>query len=781
MKADLTKALKLTTGWRPQWSDAGNIYKPSAAQVEQVLSKMEGNEVAYDIETDGGHPLNCQIRCLGFFDGERAICIPFLYRDGSVKKVEVDGKMVTRKIWKPFYAGASLERVKQAIQKLFNSSDRGSLNSFKGTKLDTQNGQYDRLCLESTMGFHILDASGDNFDTILAHHIVAGFLPHSLGFLASLYTEAPYYKATESGESWASESDLELWLYNLRDCRVTRIAAHKLRQEIKERKEDIALYQHDAWQEAQAQEWRYTGVEVDLEALDYFRWHYSTARDTALEKLKTVAAARVTKAIAQGTQGKKHSALEALLKRLTEVDAEEMDDAGKTVERFNPGSLIQLRMMLVELGIPLTEKTATGEISTAKEFLTNARKELLEAKVAPTDDRLAFLDYLFAWREASKVYGTYLSPEVVLASYPTSRGTEAVRVHPSFSVHVVPTGRISSKAPNFQNQPALIRGMYVARHKHVLVMADWDALEMRLGAFLSQDPTFIEDLAKWDNRTGPKVHIVNMCAIFGLTLEKGIEKKYPGCYRAAKVFAYAVAYGAGSQTVFEQVRAEMPDMQWNTFLECYNRYKKFRKVLFQFQAQVVLKGTQHQYLDSSILGRRMWFWERSFGEDSPEASRMQNAPYQSSGADIVSLANRRVYEQVVLPFRNKLRPNEVLQQLAQIHDELLFEVPERLAPEFEKEFKRVAELPCDKEHASWSLPVDAKTQRRWKLIERRCGAVLTTLGKDLKPQTCKTMVAIEPVKRTEEFITWAGVCETCKKKMEIHPPRSATLSEVVWK
>lgn len=1149
---DLLKAIRLDDGWRPKWSDEGNIHTPDVRTVEKVLRAMRGKRVAYDIETDGQHPLLCQVRCIAFFDGTRAICVPFLYRDGSTEQVWVEGRVwpVTRKLWKPFYMSKALGRVLAAMQTLFDDA---------GTCFETQNGQYDRMCLKARFGLTAPYAMGHHFDTILAHHIVAGYLPHDLGFLATLYTDAPFYKATEGGDSWASESDAELWLYCCRDVRVTYIAAIKLREELKERAEDVALYQHDAWQESQCQQWRENGVEVDLEALDYFRFFYAGARDKALAALKAIVQRRAEGNVRAG------SALETLLERIATPDVSEDssealndDGTGKTTEKFSPASLIQLRLMLSELGVPLTEKTATGELSTAKEFLQSARKELLELGAKPNDDRLAFLDYLDAWRKSSKVYGTYLSPEVIDAGYVTAQGVKAVRVHPSFSVHVVPTGRTSSSRPNFQNQPAIIRGMFVARPGHTLVAIDWDALEMRLGAFLSQDPTFLADLAAWDARTGPKVHILNMCAIFGLPLEKGIEDHYPGSYRAAKQFAYATAYGAGAQTVYEQVRAEMPEMQWAQFLECYERYKKFRKVLFAFQAQVVLLGTQNQSLDSGILKRRGWFWEQGFGEDSPESSRMQNFPYQclqrqtrvltsdgyqpigtlkgeiqawtgqkwapaqvvrkgvvpifrvtlstgiqlevdathqflvdggdrhhwrtlhevgahrvaldlarphdwgpegdvelahlagffignghsserrgdvvltvgdstvraahrrakallprlfetlvrfgakpraqdsvgcttvgiygkagrklvtllgvtakekahtkrvppwiwpsnlptrihflrglldadgcvggdgevrlqlcqrellqevwllartcgvtgsiygpikadrkghmswvlilnsrqswthlgwgragkqlrtgqlaphwvardalgdrrfprctshqvlssrirlggstspytveamggtheelydyttitkiepigkepvftlmvedpqhryvaegviaknSTGADVVSLANRRVVEQLLTPWQKKLRKGEVLLQLGQIHDELLFEVPERLAEAFKVKLKRIAEEPATKAQKSWNLPVDPKIQRRWKKVQMKCGGLVKVKGKKgvTAPSVfCREAVEIEPVQRGLESITWGGTCKTCSNVVSVEVPRSAT-------
>ena len=60
----LTTALALANGQRQEWTEKGNIYNPDVATVESTLKAMQGHRGAYDIETDGKHPLLCDIRCL---------------------------------------------------------------------------------------------------------------------------------------------------------------------------------------------------------------------------------------------------------------------------------------------------------------------------------------------------------------------------------------------------------------------------------------------------------------------------------------------------------------------------------------------------------------------------------------------------------------------------------------------------------------------------------------------------------------------------------------------
>lgn len=704
----------------PAWTEDEFILpgkqRVTADVVVDTLAAMSGGEVAYDVETDGRHPLECSLRCVAFYDGKRGITVPLLYRDGTVEEVQVPdrkGKLRTEKraVWKPYFSGEALKRVVRAVKSLLEG----------GAKLlYTQNGQFDRLVLESQLGI----SCPPGFDTIVAHHLVSPYLPHDLGFLGALYTSVPYYKATAGGDSWASESDAELWLYNLRDVKVTWLVAQTLRKELKEVPQNEALFKHDTWQEFECQRWRKVGVELDPYALAYFRQHYRGVAARALAAMRDIVRRAVGKA---GSSADSSEKLQALLEKLTDEEG----DPEEASETFNPASLAQLRLLLAGLGVPLEERTATGELSTAKEFLTGARKQLLSAGVPASDDRVAFLDYLFAWREASKVDSTYLRPEVL------SDG----RVHPSFSVHVTPTGRLSSSGPNFQNQPAEVRGMFVARRGHVLVSMDWDALEMRLGAFNSGDPNYVEVFRAYDEKRGPKPHIVNMSVIFGVPATKEAAEKYPHLYRAAKIFAYAGAYGATDLTMYEQMREEMPDLKFDAFKVVVNNYKKRYARLFEFQEEVVQQGTRYGFIDSGILKRRSFYFESAWGGRSPEASAMQNFPYQSTGADVVGLANKRIMEKLVIPWRRtKLKPGEVLEQLAQVHDELLFEVPERLVDKFKVELKRLAEEPPPGK-SGWNLPVDIKVGRRWKPVQTRC-------------PKCRELVDVEMSKPN----VWEGSC-----------------------
>lgn len=739
----LDRLVKTVDGQPAPWTESEFILKPSADQAVKALRAMAGRWVGFDVETDGGHPLENQLRCVGFYDGQRALFVPLLYRTGERETVPVRNKrtgaieLEEQAVWAPYFKGAARTKVVLAMKQLL--SCRGPHGA---AGLYAQNGQYDRMVLRARLDFGIpAGATGFTFDTMVSSHVLTPYLPHDLGLLAALYTNAPFYKKTASG-GWAASNDHDLAVYNLRDVKTTWLIGETMKGELPaEYPEAQHIFEHDMWQEQECENWKRVGFEVDKEALALFRFMYMSRRDKALAAMKELLAR-----FGVGSQDENFKALMEKLAGKADVEDLDVDGSGSAVELFNPGSLIQLRQMLRGLKIPLEEVTATGQLSTAKEILTGARKELLLAGAKADDPRVAFLDFLFAWRESAKVVGTYLYPEILADA----------RVHPNFSVHIVPTGRLSSSQPNFQNQPAEIRGMFVAREGHTIISQDWDALEMRLGAFLSQDPKYIEVFKAYDAKTGPKPHHANMAAIFGLPPTKAAAEQNPGMYRAAKVFAYAVAYGAGEDTVYEQVREELPDMGWDAFQAAFQAYKATYPTLFHFQAEVVRRGSKQGFLGSGILGRRAYFFERNWGQTSPEATAMQNFPYQSTGADIVSLANRRVMEQLVIPWRaSRLKKGEVIEQLAQVHDELVFEVPLRIADEFMAECKRISEqkpVKPDGTILDWNLPVDAHHARRWKPVQTRC--------------TCRELIDIELTGPHH----WEGTCPKCKAVKSIDVP-----------
>lgn len=759
----LTRANGLAEGtWKPKWSDAdltippankairigweklppGEKRKPLPIyKVEQAkpwtlaklkrelakLGKASPLRVSFDIETDGISALGkkyllpeskaeveesrtkedkecdpTKIRCIGLYTKKGGLLVPVLWRKYRPLKAGI----ITR--WVPYWSARTWRAIVKLLTKFFANA----------AELITQNGQFDRSVMAESgfdfgdLGDEVEDNTRRHVDTFVSHHTVASYLPHDLGTLTALNTDAPFYKETLEGESWSSESDTDLWLYCARDSKTTFFIRDELRNDVKAAEYNVAkVIEQSHWQERQCQTWTKTGVEVDPLAVRYFRKLFAERRDKALNHLKEMLGKHLSEEAKDG------------LRRLI-CGIEEESHESPVVDvlgHFNPGSLNELSFTLAALGIPLREQTLAGLLATGEEMLLTARKELVEQQVKVDDPRLEFLDVLLIWRGSSKIYGTYLSPLVSPIDG---------RMHPGFKIGP-PTGRLASVAPNFQNVPEEIRGIITARKGHKLVSLDWDALELRLAAALSGDEVLLKAFADYDAGIGPKVHVVNMCNIFGLKMEpekfggdlikagEALAAKFPGMYRAAKVFAYALLYGGTQTTVFEGVRAELPDMDEKSFSLVFERFVTVYHRLMKFQESLVHEGAENKFIRTAVLGRRAYFFEAPRWNGShPQASEMQNFPYQGTAADIVGLGNRRVENELRKPWQARLQKNEVLLQLAQVHDELLHEVPDRLADEWAKEIKKVCEV--DVLGKKIKFPVAVKKSFRWKPVVLKC-------------------------------------------------------------
>lgn len=690
---DLQRAVGYADGNRPKWSRDEYLTMPPAKTVRDVLRSMRGHRVAVDIETNGRHPLVCDVRTIGFYDGKVGISIPRLHRDGTTRQVIKPGRKRATTVpnWVPYYSAKDWAIIHKEMNDLFDN---------KGVEFDAWNGQFDSLCSRKRLDLRFRY----DFDGMLAHHVVLPYLAHGLGFVGSLYTEIPFYKETDKGEAWSSGTDLDLARYNIDDCKVTWIVCGVLREELSERDGDWDIYRDDLRYVRECETWKEHGFAVDTDALELLRAKYSEAAAAALAQMRAI--------VGNGPIGVLR---DELLEQIDEEERVDYDDT-RLSEMFKPGSLPKLRKVLVSLGVPLTQLTESGTYSTAADYLLETRRQLLQTGAGNTDVRVAFLDYLFAWREASKIVGTFLQPEILPDG----------RLHPTYTIHVTPTGRLNSKAPNFQNQTKGVRGMYVARVGHLLVCGDWDSLELRIIGYISEDQYIITAFDNYDAGKGAKIHKLNTNAIFGVPLDADFDApEIAPLYRAAKAVQYGINYGAGVKTAFESARKEMPDLTEGQFTPIYDGFRKTMPRLFEWQKEWVSLGMRQGWLDSPIRGRRSYYFERGYADtfgnsDTPEAAKMLNFPIQSGAADIVTIANFRVLDRVVATYQRLLHDDEVCRQLAQIHDELIFEVPARLAEQFAKDFKRVAEEPPDMgEHRHWRLPVDVKVVERWGKLPKQ--------------------------------------------------------------
>jgi DNA polymerase I len=344
------------------------------------------------------------------------------------------------------------------------------------------------------------------------------------------------------------------------------------------------------------------------------------------------------------------------------VDVERLHVLGKELERemdrilgtiaglaggeFNINSPKQLAAVLFEkLGLKPLRKTKTG-YSTDEDTLT----QLAIQHELPT--------HILACRSLSKLKSTYVDALPLLVDPKTKR------LHTSLNQTVAATGRLSSTEPNLQNIPVKgdyglrIREAFVAPEGHELLCADYSQIEPRILAHLSQDPRLLAIFANSED-----IHMATAMEIFGLPASQ-VSKDMR---RAAKTVVFGIVYGISPFGLSQNLG--VPQAEAKKYIETFfERFPAVRALMDGHIAEGRAKG-----YTTTILGRRRPIPElqsgdpvqRNFGE------RMAvNSPIQGSAADLIKMAMINVHAKLQheLPFTK---------MILQVHDELIFEVPEK--------------------------------------------------------------------------------------------------------
>ncbi len=312
--------------------------------------------------------------------------------------------------------------------------------------------------------------------------------------------------------------------------------------------------------------------------------------------------------------------------------------------KFNLNSPKQLAHVLFDiLKLKPIKKTKTG-YSTDQEVLTKlAQEHPLPAKI---------LEY----REFFKLKSTYV--DALLEQV----GPDG-RIHPTFHQTGTATGRISCSDPNLQNIPVRtdlgkkIRKAFVAEEGWFLLDADYSQIELRLVAHITGDEAMREAF-----RRGEDIHTITASRILG----KPPEAITPEDRRIAKTVNFGITYGMSPYGLAS--RLGIPDEEAKAIIEAYfSHYPKVREWIERHVAEATERG----YV-TTLLGRRRYIpGLKSPNRQVREAARRMaiNAPFQGTAADMIKKAMVEIDRELeARGLRSRL--------LLQVHDELIYEVPE---------------------------------------------------------------------------------------------------------
>lgn len=332
---------------------------------------------------------------------------------------------------------------------------------------------------------------------------------------------------------------------------------------------------------------------------------------------------------------------------------------------FNPNSPTQVADILYKrapegLGFPVTKYTRTGKASTDDRELKKVAHPVV--------------DEILVYRGLLKAKTAYADTLVERADPVTQR------VHATIRATRTETGRLVMTAPNLMAVPKhseegkRIRGGFVAPPGHLLLSADYSQIEMRVLAHVAKSTDLITLF--WD---GLDIHSATAARLFGITYEEAIET--PKKRHVGKTVNFSVVYGVTSMGLHEGL-LEAGISDWSLkdcsgLLEAYDSAYPEVKAFCREQER---KGTRLGYVED-MFGRRRYVPELTcpIPRIRAEGARMAaNMPIQAAAADIVKMAGTRV-----LYLRdNGQAPTDRFKLLLQIHDDLIFEVPEDDVPVF---------------------------------------------------------------------------------------------------
>ena len=314
---------------------------------------------------------------------------------------------------------------------------------------------------------------------------------------------------------------------------------------------------------------------------------------------------------------------------------------------FNLSSPKQLREILFEkLNIKPLKKTPTGTPSTSEEVL----------KILALDYPLPKL--ILEHRSLSKLKTTYTDKLPRMINQATGR------VHTSYNQAVAITGRLASSDPNLQNIPIRtaegrkVREAFIAPQGSKILSADYSQIELRIMAHLSQDERLIEAFNNDED-----IHKITAGEIFNTSIKNITNEQR----RYAKVINFGLIYGMSPFGLAKNLNIERSAAQ-NYIDRYFTQYPSVRQYMDDAKQTAKEKG----YVET-FFGRRLWLPEinGSNGISRAAAERAAiNGPMQGTAADLIKLAMVEVHNWI------KNDPQIKGKMIMQVHDELVFEVPD---------------------------------------------------------------------------------------------------------
>ena len=360
-----------------------------------------------------------------------------------------------------------------------------------------------------------------------------------------------------------------------------------------------------------------------------------------------------------------------LAERLVDIEKRIVEVAGHPFKINSPKEL--QKVLFEELGLEPLKKTKTG-------FSTD------HATLLHLADQHELPRLIVEWRQLEKLRSTYLD---ALPEYVADDG----RIHTWLNQAVAATGRLSSADPNLQNIPVRteegrrIRSFFVAPEGQLLLSCDYSQVELRLLAHFAGEGAFMQAF-----EAGEDIHRRTAGEMFETPLEEVSGEQRS----AAKAINFGIIYGMAAPRLAADLKISRERAQ--DYIDSYNaRYPEVKAYM-----EGRIEAARDEGHSRTLFGRRRTISHlnsRNFFDRSSSERLAINTPIQGSAADLIKLAMVRVA-------RRLEREAPQARMLLQVHDELLFEVPEA-------DVERVAELVREEMEGVAPLKVPLKVDCGW--------------------------------------------------------------------
>ena len=363
---------------------------------------------------------------------------------------------------------------------------------------------------------------------------------------------------------------------------------------------------------------------------------------------------------------------------MIKIQTQAYEIAGDEFNLESPKQIQQILFSEEGFGLEPKKKTAKGQPSTNEEAL-----KLLDHPL---------VDLIMSYRTLTKLNSTYLE------ALPRQINRRTGRLHTSYHQAVTATGRLSSSKPNFQNIPirtpqgAQIRSAFVAEKGNVILAADYSQIELRIMAHISGDQNLIKAF-----NNNQDVHSSTAAQVFDTEISMVTKDQR----RKAKAINFGLIYGMSAFGLAKQIDVSRTEAK--QYIDGY--FENYPGVL-RFMEETKEKAKSQGYVET-VLGRRLYLPQVNSKNKMLQQHALRtaiNAPMQGSSADIIKKAMLDIQAWID-------KENHQIKMFMQVHDELVFELDEKMADSYATDIK---ELMSNALKLSIPLDVDVGIGSNWQ-------------------------------------------------------------------